>query len=80
MKPFISTLEIYQFELIVPNDIPVQIYTTNVFQLPQVCSFQEVSYTITLHCIDVEGNAANVVGPNKVQPTSNHWLASVQEI
>lgn len=64
-----------------PNDIPVQIYTTNVFQLPQVCSFQEVSYTIALQHVDAEGNAVIVVGSKIVQPYSmQQLLASVQEI
>ena len=32
-------------------------------QLPQVCPYQELSYTITLQRVDVEGDAAIVIGP-----------------
>ena len=72
-------LRFYQFELIVPNDIPIQIHTTNVFQLSQVCSYQEVLYIVTLQRVDVEGDAAIVVGPKIVQPYSMQRLAFVQE-
>ena len=48
-------------------------------QLPQVCPYQEVSYTITLQRVDVEGDDKIVVGPIIVQPYSMQQLEPVQE-
>ena len=49
------------------------------FQLPQVCPYQEVSYTITLQRVDVERDAAIVVGPIIVPPYSDQRLVPGQE-
>ena len=49
------------------------------FQLPQVCPFQELSYTITLQRVNVEGDEAIVVGPIIVQPYFTQQLPRVQE-
>ena len=67
-------LRFYHFQLIVLSET----HSEHVFQLPRVCPFQELSYTITLQRV-VGGDAAIVVGPIIVPLYSDQRLVPGQE-
>ena len=46
-------------------------------QLPQVCPYQELSYTITFRRVDVPGLPPIVSGPRIVEPYSDQLSAPV---
>ena len=57
----------------------VLIYLKHVFQLPRVCSYQEIAYAITLQRVDIEEDETIVIGPIIVPPYSDQRSAPVQE-